>query len=79
MSERERGTVVTFNNAEGHGVIRSERGDDLFVSFAGILGEGFRSLSEGQTVDFERQSRPGPPDGRPRDEAWWVQPLEVKK
>jgi len=79
-SERERGTVVSFNDAVGHGIIRStERGDELFVSFAGILGEGIRTLTEGQSVDFERVSRPGPPDGRPRDEAWWVQPVAEEK
>ncbi len=52
MSERETGTVKWFDNAKGYGFISREGGEDVFVHFRAIQGDGFRSLEEGQTVEF---------------------------
>lgn len=48
-----KGTVKWFNKEKGFGFITSEEGKDYFVHFSGIVGEGFRSLEEGQAVTFE--------------------------
>jgi CspA family cold shock protein len=54
MADREIGTVKWFNNARGYGFItRGEEGDDIFVHYRNIRGEGYRSLNEGQNVEFE--------------------------
>ncbi|MGD8176499.1 cold-shock protein [Marinimicrobium sp. ARAG 43.8] len=54
MSERASGTVKWFNNARGYGFItRGENSDDVFVHYRNIRGEGYRSLSEGQSVEFQ--------------------------
>ncbi len=47
------GTVKWFNESKGFGFIEQESGDDVFVHFSEIQGEGFKTLSEGQTVEFE--------------------------
>jgi len=47
------GTVKWFNDAKGFGFITSERGEDVFVHFSAIQGNGFRSLAEGAHVEFE--------------------------
>lgn len=47
------GTVKFFNNEKGYGFISREGEDDVFVHFSNIAGEGFKSLEEGQTVEFE--------------------------
>jgi len=53
MSERVNGTVKWFNNAKGFGFItREESDDDVFVHFRSIQGEGYRTLNEGQVVEF---------------------------
>ncbi len=52
MSERETGTVKWFNNTKGYGFIARDQGDDVFVHFRSISGEGYRSLQEGQRVEF---------------------------
>ncbi len=52
MSERETGTVKWFNNSKGYGFIQREQGDDVFVHFRAIQGEGYRTLEEGQQVEF---------------------------
>lgn len=52
MSDREVGTVKWFNNSKGYGFIEREEGEDVFVHYSGILGSGFRSLEEGQQVEF---------------------------
>jgi len=53
MSERVSGTVKWFNNAKGFGFItRQEGDDDVFVHFRSILGDGYRTLNEGQAVEF---------------------------
>lgn len=47
------GTVKWFNNQKGYGFISDENGNDVFVHFSGIASEGFKSLEEGQKVEFE--------------------------
>ena len=47
------GKVKWFNNEKGFGFIEVEGGDDVFVHFTAIHGEGFKSLEEGQEVSFE--------------------------
>lgn len=49
----EQGTVKWFNAEKGFGFIEREDGDDVFVHFSAIQGEGFKSLEEGQSVTFE--------------------------
>ncbi|MBT7420438.1 MAG: cold shock domain-containing protein [Gemmatimonadetes bacterium] len=53
MADRERGTVKWFNDAKGFGFIERESGDDVFVHHSAIQAEGFRTLPEGQQVEFE--------------------------
>ena len=52
MSERSTGTVKWFNNAKGFGFITRDGGDDVFVHFRSISGDGYKSLDEGQLVEF---------------------------
>jgi CspA family cold shock protein len=47
------GTVKWFSNEKGYGFIEREEGDDVFVHFSSISMDGFRSLREGQRVEFE--------------------------
>jgi len=49
----EQGTVKWFNDAKGYGFIVRENGPDVFVHHASIVAEGFRSLAEGDRVEFE--------------------------
>ena len=49
---REKGTVKWFNAEKGYGFITREQGDDIFVHFRSIQGEGYRTLEEGQKVEF---------------------------
>ncbi|MBI4388643.1 MAG: cold-shock protein [Nitrospinae bacterium] len=48
------GKVKWFNESKGYGFIESEEGEDCFVHFSAIQGEGFKTLKEGQPVEFER-------------------------
>lgn len=52
MSEKEQGTVKWFNGSKGYGFIERESGDDVFVHFSAIVGDGYRNLEEGQRVEF---------------------------
>jgi cold shock protein len=52
MSEKEQGTVKWFNNAKGYGFIQRSSGDDVFVHHSAIQAEGFKSLAEGEAVEF---------------------------
>lgn len=52
MSTRETGTVKWFDNAKGYGFIQRAEGEDVFVHFKQIKGEGYRTLQEGQQVQF---------------------------
>ncbi len=58
MSDRETGTVKWFNNGKGYGFIERAEGEDIFVHFSAVLGEGFRSLEEGQRVEFSIEQGP---------------------
>jgi CspA family cold shock protein len=49
----EKGTVKWFNNAKGYGFITRENGEDLFVHFKSIQGEGYRTLRQGEVVSFD--------------------------
>ncbi|MFQ6117664.1 MAG: cold-shock protein [Candidatus Bipolaricaulia bacterium] len=56
-----KGTVKWFNNSKGYGFIQQDNGDELFVHFTGIKGQGFRTLREGQSVEFDiEQDAKGP-------------------
>lgn len=58
---RETGTVKWFNGEKGFGFIARENGGDIFVHYSAIEGKGFRSLQEGQKVEFTAgQGRKGP-------------------
>jgi CspA family cold shock protein len=48
-----KGTVKWFNDSKGYGFIQHTEGDDVFVHFSEILGDGFRTLHEGDSVEFE--------------------------
>jgi CspA family cold shock protein len=50
---REQGTVKWFNASKGYGFITRQSGEDVFVHFSAIQSEGYRSLNEGQAVEFE--------------------------
>src|SRR5436190_6662860 len=58
------GKVKWFNNAKGYGFIERDGGSDVFVHYSAISGDGFRSLEEGQAVEFEIVDGPkGPQAG----------------
>ena len=52
------GTVKWFNDAKGFGFIKQEGGDDVFCHHSSIQADGFRTLAEGQTVEFEVKRGP---------------------
>lgn len=58
MSERIVGTVKWFNNEKGYGFIAREGGADVFVHYTAIESEGYRSLTEGQQVEFTVENGP---------------------
>ncbi|HUW10545.1 MAG TPA: cold shock domain-containing protein [Anaerolineae bacterium] len=53
MGEKIVGTVKWFNGSKGYGFIARQGGDDVFVHYSAIIGEGFRNLEEGDQVEFE--------------------------
>jgi CspA family cold shock protein len=55
---REQGTVKWFNAAKGYGFIQRQSGEDVFVHFSAIEAEGYKSLNEGQAVEFEVKQGP---------------------
>jgi CspA family cold shock protein len=52
VAGREIGSVKWFNNAKGYGFIERDQGQDIFVHYSAINGDGYRSLVEGQRVEF---------------------------
>ena len=58
MTDRVTGTVKWFNSDKGYGFIEREDGDDVFVHYTAIQGSGFRTLMEGQQVEFSVQQGP---------------------
>ena len=58
MSERVTGTVKWFNSTKGYGFLARENGPDVFVHFSAIQSTGYRSLEEGQKVEFTIEKGP---------------------
>ena len=58
-----KGKVKWFNESKGYGFIEQESGSDVFVHFSAITGEGFKTLQEGQEVEFDVTSGPKGPTG----------------
>jgi len=58
MSSMEKGTVKWFNAAKGFGFISRSSGEDVFVHFKAIVGDGYKTLNEGDKVEFEVQQGP---------------------
>jgi CspA family cold shock protein len=54
----EKGTVKWFNGAKGYGFISRQSGEDVFVHYRSIVGEGYRTLNEGDQVEFEVEQGP---------------------
>lgn len=61
MTERIQGTVKWFNRSKGYGFIQRDGGDDVFVHYSAIQGEGYRNLEEGDRVEFNVESSPKGP------------------
>ena len=53
MTEKVKETIKWFNESKGYGFISQEGGDDVFAHFSAIQGEGFKTLAEGQQVEFK--------------------------
>ena len=61
MSQKEQGIVKWFNGSKGYGFIERESGEDVFVHYSAIVGEGYLTLAEGQRVEFiVTQGQKGP-------------------
>ncbi len=73
MSEKETGTVKWFNDSKGYGFIEREGADDVFVHYSAIQMPGFKSLQEGQRVEFAVEQ------GQKGLQAVNVQPLEPRQ
>ena len=58
MTVKEQGTVKWFNASKGFGFIQRQSGEDVFVHFSAIQAEGYRTLNEGQAVEFEVTTGP---------------------
>lgn len=58
MNEREIGTVKWFNNSKGYGFIERQSGPDVFVHYSAIMSDGYRTLQEGQRVEFNVEEGP---------------------
>lgn len=58
MTDRIVGTVKWFNSSKGYGFLARENGEDVFVHYSAIKGEGYRTLQEGQKVEFSIEKGP---------------------
>jgi CspA family cold shock protein len=58
------GKVKWFNEKKGYGFIEKDEGGDVFVHFSGIVGSGFKTLSEGQRVEFDVEKGPKGPQAK---------------
>ena len=58
VSDREKGTVKWFNERKGYGFIQRTSGEDVFVHFSAIQENGYRTLNEGETVEYDLMSGP---------------------
>ena len=58
MNEKETGTVKWFNASKGYGFIGRDNGDDVFVHYTAIIADGYRTLAEGQKVEFDIEKGP---------------------
>ena len=58
MAERETGTVKWFSDEKGFGFVSRQSGGDVFVHYSSVEGTGFRTLAEGQLVEFEVEQTP---------------------
>ena len=58
MSERVQGTVKWFNSSKGYGFLSRDGGEDVFVHYSAIQDDGYRSLEEGQSVEFTIEQGP---------------------
>jgi CspA family cold shock protein len=58
MSDPVTGTVKWFNQSKGYGFISRDDGEDVFVHYSAIVGDGFRNLDEGQVVEFTIEEGP---------------------
>lgn len=58
LEVREQGTVKWFNASKGYGFIQRQSGEDVFVHFSAIQSEGYKTLNEGQAVEFEVKTGP---------------------
>lgn len=67
MAQKQTGKVKWFNDAKGYGFIETDQGRDVFVHYSVICASGYKSLKEGQFVDFETE------EGPKGDHATWVQ------
>lgn len=54
----EAGTVKWFNNAKGYGFISRENGEDVFVHYKSVVGDGYKTLNQGDKVNFEVEKGP---------------------
>ena len=52
MAERKQGSVKWFNSSKGYGFIQQESGEDVFVHFQSIIGDGYKTLDENDKVEF---------------------------
>lgn len=58
MAEKEKGTVKWFNSSKGFGFVTRDQGGDVFVHYSSISSDGFKTLEEGQKVEFDVQEGP---------------------
>jgi cold shock protein len=58
IAVREKGVVKWFNATKGYGVIQRSTGEDVFVHYSSIQEKGYRTLDEGETIEFECQQGP---------------------